>query len=48
MARMQINIRVEEGRGSERESTQVGGRRYTKEGGRNNVRELNLSDAVTG
>lgn len=38
--------RVKEG--GERESTQVGGRCYTKESSRNNVREINARDAVTG
>lgn len=33
---------------SKRESTQVGGRCYTKESSRNNVREINSRDAVTG
>ena len=52
MARMQINIRGRKewkrGRGRQRESAQVGGRCYTKESGRNNVREINSRDAITG
>lgn len=49
MARIQINIREgKSGRRGERERTQVGGRCYTKESGRNNVREINARDAVTG